>query len=156
LLHLAYLGYYPIIAVGPVTLIALGRRVDARRVLLATMIAFVACYVVFALFPVAGPNYAFDHPVGEVRDVWSAQLVYSLLSTGSAFGTAFPSSHVAATVAATVALWYVYRPLGLAVVIPTILLVISTVYCQMHYAIDAAAGLALGSAAGLVGTRLGD
>ena len=156
LLHLAYLGYYPIIVVGPVMLIALGRRTDARRVLLATMVAFVACYVVFALFPVAGPNYAFDHPVGEVREVWSAQLVYSLLASGSAFGTAFPSSHVAATVAATLALWYVYRPLGLAVVIPTILLVISTVYCQMHYAIDAAAGLAIGAAAGLVGTRLGD
>lgn len=156
LLHLAYLGYYPIIVVGPVTLILLGRRADGRRVLLSTMIAFVACYVVFALFPVAGPNYAFAHPVGDVREVWSAQLVYSLLARGSAFGTAFPSSHVAATVAATVALWRIYRPLALAVLVPTVLLIVSTVYCQMHYAVDAAAGLALGVAAGFVAARIGD
>ncbi|UCG87220.1 MAG: phosphatase PAP2 family protein [Gemmatimonadota bacterium] len=155
-LHLAYLGYYPIIMVGPVTLIALGRRSDARHVLLATMIAFVACYIVFALFPVAGPNYAFEHPVGDVREVWSAELVYSLLDRGSAFGTAFPSSHVAATVAATVALWHVCRPLSLGVLVPTVLLIISTVYCQMHYAIDAAGGLALGIVAGLAGVKLRD
>jgi membrane-associated phospholipid phosphatase len=154
LLHLAYLGYYPIILVGPITLVVLGRRNDARRVLLSTMIAFVACYVVFALFPVAGPNYAFDHPVAEVREVWSARLVYSLLANGSAFGTAFPSSHVAATVAATVALWYVWRPLAIVVLVPTMLLVVSTVYCQMHYGVDAATGLLVGVVTGLAGTKL--
>jgi membrane-associated phospholipid phosphatase len=156
LLHLAYLCYYPIILIGPVGLTALGRRTAAQRVLLATMIAFVACYVVFTLFPVAGPNYAFEHPVGAVREVWSAHLVYLLLGSGSAFGTAFPSSHVAAAVAATVALWYVHRPLSLAVLLPTALLIISTVYCQMHYAIDAATGFALGVTAGWSGPRLTD
>ncbi len=154
LLHLAYLAYYPIILVGPIALVALGRRDDARQVLLATMIAFVACYIVFALFPVAGPNYAFDHPVAEVREVWSARLVYSLLASGSAFGTAFPSSHVAATVAATVSLWYVWRPLAMVVLVPTILLIISTIYCQMHYGVDAATGLFVGVLAGLAGSRL--
>jgi len=153
LLHLAYLGYYPIIVVGPVALVANGRREDARRVLLATMLAFVVCYVVFALFPVAGPNYAFEHPTGAVREVWSARLVYSLLSSGSAFGTAFPSSHVAATVAATVALWYVWRSMALVVLLPTFLLIVSTVYCQMHYVVDAGIGLVLGVVAGVVVVR---
>jgi len=151
LLHLAYVGYYPIIIVGPVVLVAIGRREDARTVLLATMLAFVVCYVVFAFFPVAGPNYAFEHPTGAVREVWSARLVYSLLSSGSAFGTAFPSSHVAATVAATVALWYVWRSMALVVLIPTVLLIISTVYCQMHYVMDVGVGLMLGVVAGVVG-----
>ncbi|UCD25770.1 MAG: phosphatase PAP2 family protein, partial [Gemmatimonadota bacterium] len=154
LLHLAYLGYYPIIIVGPIALVALGLREDARRVLFATMLAFVICYIVFTLFPVAGPNYAFENPTGVVRDVWSAKLVYSLLSSGSAFGTAFPSSHVAATVAATVALWYVWRTMALVVLIPTILLIVSTVYCQMHYVMDAGVGLVIGIAAGVAGTHV--
>jgi membrane-associated phospholipid phosphatase len=147
-LHLAYLGYYPIIVLGPILLVLQKRRADARRVLFATMFAFVLCYVVFALYPVAGPNYAWEHPTGVVREVWSARLVYSILGAGSSFGTAFPSSHVAATVAATLALYTVWRGLAIAFVIPTILLIIGTVYCQMHYGVDAAAGLAIGLAAG--------
>ncbi len=154
ILHLAYLMYYPIIITGPVFLVARGISDKGRKVLLATMIAFVACYIVFALYPVAGPNYAFEHPTGPVRDVWSARLVYWLLSHGSAFGTAFPSSHVAATVAATTALWQAWRGLSLVVVLPTILLVIGTVYCQMHYGIDAAVGIAIGVGAGVIGVRI--
>ncbi len=154
ILHLAYVLYYPIIVIGPVLLVARGRSDQGRKVLLATMIAFIACYIVFALYPVAGPNYTFEHPTGPVREVWSARLVYWLLSHGSAFGTAFPSSHVAATVATTTALWQVWRGLALVVVLPTILLVIGTVYCQMHYGIDAAVGIAIGAAAGAIGTRI--
>jgi len=154
ILHLAYVLYYPIIVIGPVFLVARGVSDKGRKVLLATMIAFIACYVVFALYPVAGPNYAFEHPTGPVREVWSARLVYWLLSHGSAFGTAFPSSHVAATVAATAALWQVWRGLALVVLMPTVLLVVGTVYCQMHYGIDAAVGIALGIGAGVVGVRI--
>lgn len=153
LLHLAYLGYYPIILVGPIVLVARGEADRGRRVLLATMIAFIACYVVFALFPVSGPNWAFENPTGDVREVWSARLVYSLLAQGSAFGTAFPSSHVAATVATTVALWHEWRRLAWVVLVPTLLLIVSTVYCQMHYGVDVAAGILLGLAAGFLGVR---
>jgi membrane-associated phospholipid phosphatase len=96
---------------------------------------------------VAGPNYAFDHPTGPVRDVWSARLVYNVLAGGSSFGAAFPSSHVAATLAATVALWRTWKPLAAAFTLPMILLVIATVYCQMHYAIDASVGLLVGGIA---------
>jgi membrane-associated phospholipid phosphatase len=149
--HLAYLLYYPIILVGPLLLLIQKRPLQARNVLFTTILAFVVCYVVFALYPVAGPNYAFEHPSGPVMEVWSARLVYSLLGTGSSFGTAFPSSHVAATVAANVALWREWRTLALIVLIPTVLLVIGTVYCQMHYGVDAAAGLVVGIVVGLVG-----
>ncbi len=146
LLHTAYLSYYPIIYVPPVLLVLAGRRSAARHVLFATMTAFVLCYVVFALYPVAGPNYAFDHPTGPVRDVWSARIVYGILDAGSAMGTAFPSSHVAATMAATAALWSEWRAAFWVVLVPALLLAVSTVYCQMHYVMDASAGLAVSAA----------
>ncbi len=150
-LHLAYMLYYPIVLAGPALLLWRRKTVQARNVLFTTILAFVVCYVVFALYPVAGPNYTFEHPTGPVREVWSARLVYALLGTGSSFGTAFPSSHVAATVAANISLWREWRTLALIVLVPTILLVVGTVYCQMHYGIDAAAGLLVGGAVGLVG-----
>ncbi len=153
-LHLAYFAYYPIVVLGPILLLARGREPEARRVVLATMIAFVSCYVVFLLFPVAGPNYALSHPTGPVRDVWSARLVYWVLDGGSAFGTAFPSSHVAATAAVVMALWSQLRALAVAFILPALLLLVGTVYCQMHYGVDAIAGLAVGIGAGWVGSRV--
>jgi membrane-associated phospholipid phosphatase len=151
ILHLAYMAYYPIILAGPALLLMRGETTKAQNVVFTTMLAFVICYVVFALYPVAGPNYTFEHPTGPVREVWSARLVYSLLGTGSAIGTAFPSSHVAATVAVNFSLWREWRGLALVILVPTILLVVGTVYCQMHYGVDALAGLCVGLGAGWIG-----
>ncbi|HEX9727393.1 MAG TPA: phosphatase PAP2 family protein [Gemmatimonadales bacterium] len=144
LLHLAYLSYFPIVLLaGPLAHRRSGEDA-ARRVIAAMMITFLACYAVFILYPVAGPNYAFSHPTGPARDVWSAQLVYATLRSGSSVGAAFPSSHVAVTVVAAWAVWRVWRPLGLVFGIACGFLTVATVYCQMHYAVDTAAGLLVG------------
>ena len=36
------------------------------------------------------------------------------------------------------------RRLGLVLALPTLLMTVSVVYCQMHYAVDAVAGLGVG------------
>lgn len=154
LLHLAYVSYYPIVYLGPILLVARGRSQSARQVLFATMLAYLICYSVFILFPVAGPNWVFDNPTGPVREVWSARLVYSLLGTGSSVGTAFPSSHVAATFAAVFANWREWRTLALVFVVPASFMAVATVYCQMHYGIDALLGLVLAVAVTLVARRV--
>lgn len=139
LLHLAYLSYFPILVLGPLVLWLRGNRDGARRTVLHTMIAFVPCYLAFVLFPVAGPNWIFPEPTGAVRDVWSARIVYDALEASS-FGTAFPSSHVAATGAVVLATLHEWRAWGLTLMVPAVLLVIGTVYCQMHYGVDVLAG----------------
>ena len=146
-LHLAYYAYYVVVVVAPVLLGLRGQRDGARNVIHTTMVAFVICYVTLVLFPVAGPNYAFPHPTGPVREVWSARLVYATLELGSSFGAAFPSSHVGATVAATLAAFREWRPLGWTCALLSALLAVGTVYCQMHYAVDAIAGLIVGGVA---------
>jgi len=151
LLHLAYFSYYPTILLPPPVLALRGDWDGARRVIAASITAYIICFAVFTLFPVAGPNWVWDHPTGPVRDVWSARLVYTLLEGGSSVGTAFPSSHVAATFATVIAAWRAWPPLGRVTVVPFVLLTIAVVYCQMHYAVDALVGLAFGAAAG-VGT----
>ena len=153
LLHLAYFSYYPTILLPGPVLAMRGDWDGAQRVIGSTIIAYVLCFVVFTLFPVAGPNWVFDHPTGPVRDVWSARLVYSLLEGGSSVGTAFPSSHVAATFATVIASWRAWRPLGWITLVPFLLLTVSVVYCQMHYAIDATLGIVFGGVAGWIGAR---
>lgn len=153
-LHLAYFSYYPIVFLGPFLLLARGERARARKVLFTIVLVFVVCYIVFVLYPVAGPNWVWQHPTGPVREVWSARLVYAVLAGGSSIGAAFPSSHVAATTAATLALWQQWRGLALVFLAPAIMLVVGTVYCQMHYAIDALTGLAVGIPLGWYGSRV--
>jgi hypothetical protein len=155
-LHGAYFAYYAILIVPALALFARGRLAELRGLMLALMATFVFCYIWFILFPVAGPYYAFPRPTGEFVNNWMARLVYATLATGSSYGAAFPSSHVAASVVTTIAAWRASRRLGVGVAIPTALLTIGVVYCQMHYAVDAVAGLVVGAAMGLVVARDSD
>lgn len=150
-LHGAYLTYYPIVAVPPFVLAATGNLTGLRRYVRTVMLAFIVCYCWFLFFPVAGPYYAFARPDGEFVANPAARAVYSALAQGSSYGAAFPSSHVAATVAAVLASWRASRAFGVVLAIPAAFLMVAVVYCQMHYAVDAVAGLMVGVAAAWVG-----
>jgi membrane-associated phospholipid phosphatase len=144
LLHGVYFSYYVIVPL-PILVFLATRRPDAlERYLDGVIATFLLCYVCYLLVPVAGPYYEFDRPTGAFVANGAAQLVYATLAKGSAFGAAFPSSHVAATVAATVGAWLGSRRLGMLLAVPTALLAVGVVYCQMHYVVDSAAGVALG------------
>jgi len=142
-LHSCYLAYYPILFAAPIGLWLSGRRDATRHTILGVMITFYLCYAVFLFFPVAGPRYAFDLARNAATEVGPARLAQWLLNRGDSWGAAFPSSHVAASVVATgMALRY-WRPLGVALVLPTSGLVLAVVYGQFHYAVDALSGLLL-------------
>lgn len=154
ILHGAYLAYYPILVL-PAFWFAAHRQLHAlRRFVFSVMMAFVACYLFFIFMPVAGPYYAFARPTGPFVQTLTARWAYDALAQGSSFGAAFPSSHVAATVAALLAGWRSSRRLGALLLVPTLLLLVAVVYCQMHYAVDALTGLVIGVLAGEAGRRL--
>lgn len=144
LLHGAYLSYYLIVPVPVLWFWFAGDLVALRRTVLLEMSAFVFCYLWFVFFPVAGPYYMFPRPTGVMLDNPMARLVYATLANGGSYGAAFPSSHVAATTSAVVGAWIGDRRLGALLVVPALLLAIGTVYCHMHYAIDASTGLLVG------------
>ncbi len=139
-LHAAYFAFYLIIPLPPIYFLAKGRRDHARTAVTMITATLVFCYAIFLFFPVAGPYYEFPRPVGLLVENWAARLVYATLAQGSSYGAAFPSSHVAATVAAVLATWVGSRRLALVLAVPTVLLTVGVVYCQMHYAVDALAG----------------
>jgi hypothetical protein len=144
-LHAAYLSYYLIVSAPALYLAWKGDLTAVRKFVLVVMATFVICYLFFIFFPVAGPYYEFPRPSAWFLDNAPARLAYEALATGSSYGAAFPSSHVAAALAATLAAMHASRRLGLVLLIPTALLTVGVVYCQMHYGVDALAGLALGA-----------
>lgn len=154
LLHAVYFAYYPIVLGPPLAFALAGRYPDAARSTQWLVVTFLLCYLVFLFFPVAGPYYEFPRPDAAFLDNPAARLVYRTLARGSAYGAAFPSSHVAATIVATAAGWRASRVLGWVLAPLAVLLTVGVVYCQMHYAVDALAGLLLGGAVALVGWRL--
>lgn len=153
LFHAAYLAYYPIVAAPVLVALFKGRENAARRTVLWLMSTFLLCYVCFLLFPVAGPYYEFPRPDARFLDNLAARAVYATLAKGSAYGAAFPSSHVAATIVATAATFRISRRLGWVLIVPALLLVVGVVYCQMHYAVDALAGLGVGAGVVLFWSR---
>lgn len=142
--HAAYLCYYLIISAPALYFAWRGDLQAVRRFVLVVIATFVICYLVFIFFPVAGPYYEFPRPAPWFTNNLPARLTYEALAGGSSYGAAFPSSHVAAALAATLAAARSSGRLGLLLSIPTLLLTIGVVYCQMHYGVDALGGLAVG------------
>jgi membrane-associated phospholipid phosphatase len=143
-LHAVYASYYLVIAAGPILFLARGDQLNLRRTINAVAATYGVCFIIFLLYPVAGPNYEFPKPSAEFLDNAPARLVYSLLQRGSSYGAAFPSSHVAAAITAALATFQGDRRLGLILLVPAWILPFAVVYTQMHYAMDAIAGVVVG------------
>jgi membrane-associated phospholipid phosphatase len=141
LLHSVYGSYYFIVAAGPIWFLARGEQGNLRRAVAAISATYGICFVIFLLYPVAGPNYEFPKPSAEFLNNPAAHLVYALLQRGSSYGAAFPSSHVAAALVAAFVTWLGARKLGLILAVPSVLLVVAVVYTQMHYAMDSLAAV---------------
>lgn len=154
LLHLAYFSYYAIIYVPAFLFYVRPRnRRGFHDIVWAFTIAMVASFVVFSLYPVEGPRYAWPPPEG-VPDGPVRRLVLSVLEAGSSRGTAFPSSHVANAVAIALAALRWRRWVGLGLTIATIMLGFGAIYGGFHYATDVIAGLALGVVSWGITTRM--
>jgi membrane-associated phospholipid phosphatase len=143
LLHLCYFAHYFVYMGVPLWLYLRAGREPCERALFGITLAFYVCFLVAAVFPVAGPWYAYAHPAGPAGAVAPARLVHALLDAGASYGTAFPSSHVAASWAAVLLAVRDARRLALGLAPVVLGLALGTVYGQFHYAVDACAGAAV-------------
>lgn len=150
-LHLAYFSYYALIFVPPLALYVAGKRREYQEMCFTVLLAFVACFTVFAVFPVQGPRYLWEPsvPDGPVR-----RIVVAVLEAGSSRGAAFPSSHVAVAVVQGVLSLRYGVPFAWTVPVATLGLALGAVYGGFHYAIDAVAGAAAGGLVLLVAPSL--
>ncbi|MBM4187328.1 MAG: phosphatase PAP2 family protein [Gemmatimonadetes bacterium] len=149
--HAAYFVYYVLVPFPVILYLARARPQLARRATGAILVTFAICYAIFLLLPVAGPYYEFPRPAEWFIANPPARAVYAILNAGSSYGAAFPSSHVAATWISVWALSWDAPRWAVGLSIPATLLTVGVVYCQMHYAVDALAGLAVAGVVATVG-----
>ena len=153
LLHGAYLSYYGIIVAVPIGLYSAGRHAEFAEAVFVLMLTFVACFVFYIVFPVAGPRYFWTSPASADPGPIRAAAVW-LLETRSSRGTAFPSSHVAVAVTQSILAVRYFGKRGTIIGTLGLGLALGAVYGGFHYAIDVVAGVVVGAVMTLAGLAL--
>jgi membrane-associated phospholipid phosphatase len=146
-MHFAYWAYYLLIGIPPMTLLVLGRTAALRDLVFRMMLTYLTCFLVYVLYPVYGPGLTLPRYAGPLTHGFFYQLVRDTVGAGDSPGCAFPSSHVAGAVTiAYAASRALPRWVGRLLWIEAIGVLISTVYTQNHFPVDALAGLGWGLA----------
>ena len=169
LMSLGYAAYYPMIVVVVVYYFAC-RYNEYERAVFVVLAAFFLYYLIFIALPVTGPTFYYkavgltnitqgifpnvhDHfnyfqdclETPGYKDGLFYQFVESAKAAGERPTAAFPSSHVGISTVLMLLAWHSGSRRLLYILLPLyVLLCLSTVYIQAHYAIDAIAGLATG------------
>lgn len=144
-MHFSYWAYYLLIGVPPIALTLLGRTEALRDVVFRMMLTYLSCFLLFILYPVYGPGLTLPRYAGPLTHGFFYQLVRSTLGAGDSPGCAFPSSHVAGAITIAYAGARCFpRWVGRLLWAEAIGVLVSTVYTQNHYPIDALSGLGWG------------
>jgi membrane-associated phospholipid phosphatase len=142
-LHAAYVSYYLLVAALPLALLLAGREEDTARTVLALCLCFALCNLFYIWLPVASPFFIYP-PIGPpFSDGFFYQLAHGISNRGGVLGGAFPSSHAALTGVNLLMAFRFQRKLFWWTLAPSALLLVATVYCRYHYALDIVAGVAL-------------
>ena len=142
-LGIPYLLFFPAVILAPAALWWRGHRARARQTIFGITLVFLTCYLLFLVFPVAGPSYLWGWPTPGLGSDFPTRMVRQLIDDGDSWGTAFPSSHVAASMIAVLLALKHWRALGWLLFPLAAAIVIGVVYFQVHYAMDALAGLVI-------------
>jgi membrane-associated phospholipid phosphatase len=114
----------------------------AEKVMFYCLCSFFVFYIIFALIPVAGPQFYYSFPDNQVPDGYVFSSLMRLIQDMSEKPTgAFPSSHVGLTIIAMFLLYENARKYFYAILPVAIILVASTVYIKAHYLIDVVAAI---------------
>ncbi len=144
-MHFSYWAYYVLIGLPPIALTWLGRSAALRDMVFRMMLTYLTCFVIYILYPVYGPGLTLPRYAGPLTDGFFFQLVRTTLGAGDSPGCAFPSSHVAGAITiAYIGSRWLPRWVSSLLWAEAIGVLISTVYTQNHFPIDALSGLGLG------------
>ena len=142
-LHAAYVSYYLLVAALPLSLVLRRREREAARAVGVLVLGFALCALCYIWLPVASPFFIYP-PIGPpLSGGFFYGLAHGISNRGGVLGGAFPSSHAALTVINLLLAFKLERRLFWWTLLPSILLLIATVYCRYHYALDTIAGTAL-------------
>lgn len=147
-LSVFYSSFFLIAPSAVIVLWASGKRVEARRTLLAVILCFYTGYLLYVLLPAAPPRLYFDSiglfhvSLGGGRLTTFQNSLIEMMPN-HASRAAFPSLHAAVSLVTVYYSWQYcrwYTPI-LAVLVSGLL--VSTVYLRHHYVVDLIAGAML-------------
>lgn len=141
----SYLSYYLLILGPPVALAVKRRERELEYHTFGLLATYLICFVIYLAMPVLGPRDLAHSTGGVALGVGGlfGPVINAFFEAGDSLGTAFPSSHCAGSVAAAILVRRHFgRTTGLVASIWAGFIVVSTVYTNNHYAIDAVAGVA--------------
>ena len=142
-LHAAYVSYYLLVAALPLALVIQRREREAEQVVFVICLCFSICCLCYIWLPVASPFFIYPAFGPALSNGFFYQLAHGISNRGGVLGGAFPSSHAALTMVNLLLAWRLERRLFWWTLVPSVLLLIATVYCRYHYALDTFAGAAL-------------
>lgn len=147
LVQLGYLAYFLFL---PIVAAVLYRRPDHDpffRLMSATMLGYVICYVIFIIFPTEGPAHTLRHLHTRPLPPGPLYSVVLFIQQAGTHGNAFPSAHVVGAVVPVIFAWRYVPALAPWLLPLLVLMCIAAVYDRYHYASDVAGGLIVGGAA---------
>jgi len=151
-LHFCYLSYVIVIPSVTAYWYVSGRRTAFGELVLMLSTVLLGSYLFFILLPVDSPYYLSQRLGPPLSDRLFFDLVHQMSARGGARGGAFPSAHVSGAVVVSLVGWRHQRRLAYLLVPFTGSVMIATVYCRFHYALDTLAGAGLAIAV-VVGYR---
>lgn len=152
LVEVGYFSYFILLMIVAGVFYARKMAVPFRRVMDASVLSYMLCYVVFVLFPTEGPAHTLramqDFPLpGGGPFHWAVLLIQR---HAGVHGNAFPSAHVAGGVVALIFAWRYTRNVALALTPLVLLLCVGAVYDRYHYVSDVIASALVGTLAAAV------
>jgi membrane-associated phospholipid phosphatase len=142
----SYLSYYLLIILPPLALAVRKQERDLAHHTFGLMSTYLACFLFYLAMPVLGPR-DLAHAAGEIAPGVGGlfgPVINAFFESGDSLGTAFPSSHCAGSVASALLVRRHFGPAtGRLALSWAGFIVVSTVYTNNHYTIDAVAGVAI-------------
>ncbi|MCL4490405.1 MAG: phosphatase PAP2 family protein [Nitrospirae bacterium] len=145
ILQLAYSTYYFLpVALGIVLKFG-DKKADFEKALFLILLCFYLSYVGYILVPALGPRYAMEHlQEKELGGFLVSKPVQDLLNLLEGVKRdAFPSGHTGIALTVLFLSYRYARNLFRWIAIPVLLLIVATVYCRYHYAVDVIGGVLL-------------
>ncbi len=141
LMYLSYFSFYLLIASFTLLLFFKSKNTFAKAVfqLSASLYIF---YIIFAVFPSAGPQFYFLFPENSLPDAYLFDNIMHFIQKVAEQPTAaFPSSHVGVSVIILILSRKILPKFYIFILPIVFLLTLSTVYIKAHYAIDVIAAI---------------
>jgi membrane-associated phospholipid phosphatase len=156
--QIAYTTYYFIPVVFGVVLKLRGREEEFQRSLFLLVLCFFLSYLGYIFMPALGPRYTISHLHStELTGLFLATPIERLLNSLEGIKRdAFPSGHTAVALLVLVLSLRYERVLFWIFLLPVAALILSTVYCRYHYAVDIFAGMGLTIITVFIGDRCYD